>query len=42
MTLTSLEDPIREEESETRMSLLVDEKAKIRITRSMNFICEKP
>ncbi|ANA83147.1 RNA polymerase, sigma 28 subunit, FliA/WhiG [Paenibacillus vortex V453] len=28
MTLTSLEDPIREEESETRMSLLVDEKAK--------------
>ncbi|WP_054958251.1 sigma-70 family RNA polymerase sigma factor, partial [Paenibacillus dakarensis] len=28
MTLNSLEDPIREEESETRMSLLVDEKAK--------------
>jgi len=28
MTLTSLEDPIREEESETRMSVLVDEKAK--------------
>ncbi|KOP67660.1 RNA polymerase subunit sigma [Bacillus sp. FJAT-18019] len=28
MTLTSLEDPIREEESETRMSLLIDEKAK--------------
>ncbi|MGM1045262.1 RNA polymerase, sigma 28 subunit, SigD/FliA/WhiG [Paenibacillus uliginis N3/975] len=28
MTLSSLEDPIREEESETRMSLLVDEKAK--------------
>ncbi|MBO2945730.1 FliA/WhiG family RNA polymerase sigma factor [Paenibacillus sp. F411] len=28
MTLNSLEDPIREEESETRMTLLVDEKAK--------------
>nr|WP_284446240.1 FliA/WhiG family RNA polymerase sigma factor [Paenibacillus hunanensis] len=28
MTITSLEDPIREEESETRMSLIVDEKAK--------------
>ncbi|CAM4339961.1 FliA/WhiG family RNA polymerase sigma factor [Paenibacillus phoenicis] len=28
MTLCSLEDPIREEESETRLTLLVDEKAK--------------
>lgn len=28
MTLCSLEDPIREEESETRISVLVDEKAK--------------
>jgi RNA polymerase sigma factor FliA len=28
MTLCSLEDPIREEESETRMSMLVDDKAK--------------
>ena len=28
MSLCSLEDPIREEESETRLSLMVDEKAK--------------
>jgi len=28
MTLCSLEDPIREEESETRLTLLIDEKAK--------------
>ncbi len=28
MTLCSLEDPIREEESETRLSMMVDEKAK--------------
>ncbi|WP_138493953.1 FliA/WhiG family RNA polymerase sigma factor [Paenibacillus pinistramenti] len=28
MTLCSLEDPIREEESETRMSMLIDDKAK--------------
>lgn len=28
MSIVSLEDPIREEESETRLSLLVDEKAK--------------
>lgn len=28
MSLCSLEDPIREEESETRMSILVDDKAK--------------
>ena len=27
-TVCSLEDPIREEESETRLSLLIDEKAK--------------
>lgn len=38
-TVCSLEDPIREEESETRLTLLVDEKAKkIRTTRFRNFI----
>lgn len=36
-TICSLDDPIREEESETRMSLLVDDKAKTRIIRSMSF-----
>lgn len=38
MTLCSLEDPIREEESETRLTLLVDEKAKTRIIKSGSFI----
>lgn len=28
MSLCSLEDPIREEESETRLSVMVDDKAK--------------